>query len=108
MQKLKLFKHLGGESSGMLFLLDEPSFGLHPRDIVVLRGLIARLLARGNTVAAVEHNLELIAGADFVVELGPEGGAAGGHLLFSGVPAAMPGSRKSPTGIYLKKYRQNT
>jgi excinuclease ABC subunit A len=108
LQKLKLLKHLNGEKGGMLFLLDEPSFALHPYDVTVLQGLIARLLARGNTVVAVEHNLAIIAGADFVVELGPEGGAAGGHLLFSGSPARMRGRADSPTGRHLKKYLQNT
>lgn len=104
LQKLKLLKHLNGEREGTLFLLDEPSFGLHPYDIEVIRGLIARLLAKGDTVVAVEHNLALIAGADHVVELGPEGGAAGGHLLFSGSPRRLLAQKGSPTGRHLKKY----
>jgi len=108
LQKLKLLKYLNGKNTDMLFLLDEPSFGLHPYDIAVLQALIARLLARRNTVVAVEHNLAVIAGADFVVELGPEGGAAGGHLLFSGSPRQLLARDDSPTGHYLKKYLQNT
>ena len=104
LQKLKLLKHLIGEQAGTLFLLDEPSFGLHPYDIEVIRELIARLLAKGDTVVAVEHNLALIAGADHVVELGPEGGAGGGHLLFSGSPRQLLARGGSPTGRHLKKY----
>ncbi len=104
LQKLKLLKYLNGERAGTLFLLDEPSFGLHPYDIEVIRGLITRLLARGHTVVAVEHNLALIAGADHVVELGPEGGSCGGHLLFSGSPRRLLARKRSPTGRHLKKY----
>jgi len=108
LQKLKLLKYLNGERSGVLFLLDEPSFGLHPYDIEVIQKLLARLLGQGNTVVAVEHNLAMIAGADHVVELGPEGGAEGGRLLFSGSPRRMLGRADSPTGRYLKKYSKNT
>ncbi len=108
LQKLKLLKYLNDKNTDMLFLLDEPSFGLHPYDIAVLQALIARLLARRNTVVAVEHNLAMIAGADCVVELGPEGGAGGGHLLFCGSPARLLRRGDSPTGHYLKKYLQNT
>jgi excinuclease ABC subunit A len=108
LQKLKLLKYLNQEKADMLFLLDEPSFGLHAYDIEVIQKLIARLLRNRNTVVAVEHSLAMIAGADFVVELGPEGGAAGGYLIFSGSPARMLDSKNSPTGHYLKKYLENT
>ncbi len=108
MQKLKLLKHLNGKRADTLFLLDEPSFGLHPFDIEVLQGLIVRLLAHGSTVVAVEHNLAMIAAADFVIELGPGGGAAGGRLLFSGTPRQLLARCGSPTGRHLKKVWQNT
>ncbi len=108
LQKLKLLKYLNEERSNMLFLLDEPSFGLHPFDVDVIQKLFARLLARRNTVVAVEHNLAMIAAADHVVELGPEGGAGGGRLLFSGSPLRMLARAGSPTGRYLKKYLKNT
>jgi excinuclease ABC subunit A len=108
LQKLKLLKYLNEERSDMLFLLDEPSFGLHPYDVDVIQKLFARLLARRNTVVAVEHNLAMIAAADHVVELGPEGGAGGGRLLFSGSPLRMLAKAGSPTGRYLKKYLENT
>lgn len=106
LQKLKLIKHLNQGAPGALFLIDEPSFGLHPFDVEVIRGLISRLLARGDTVVAVEHHLALIAGADHVVELGPEGGAGGGRLLFSGTPRGLMAQASSPTGRHLKKYLQ--
>ncbi len=108
LQKIKLLKYLDGEKTDMLFLLDEPSFGLHAYDVEVIQKLIARLLQKRNTVVAVEHNLAMIAGADFVVELGPEGGAGGGHLIFCGNPAQLLRRRNSPTGRYLKKYLENT
>ncbi|MCU0276465.1 MAG: excinuclease ABC subunit UvrA [Acidobacteria bacterium] len=108
LQKLKLLKYLNGEKTDMLILLDEPSFGLHPYDVAVLQGLISRLLAARNTVVAVEHNLAMIAAADFVIELGPEGGAAGGRLLFSGTPRQLLARSGSPTGRHLKNYLQNT
>ena len=96
LQKLKLLKYLNEEKTDMLFLLDEPSFGLHAYDIEVIQKLIARLLHNRNTVVAVEHNLAMIAAADHVVELGPEGGAGGGHLIFSGSPAGMLRSTEFP------------
>jgi excinuclease ABC subunit A len=108
LQKLKLLKYLNEEESEMLFLLDEPSFGLHAYDVEVIQRLISRLLQKRNTVVAVEHNLAMIAAADHVVELGPEGGAGGGHLLFSGSPWRMLRDRRSLTGRYLKKYFENT
>jgi excinuclease ABC subunit A len=108
LQKLKLLKYLDQEKTDMLFLLDEPSFGLHPYDIEVIQKLIARLLRKRNTVVAVEHNLAMIAAADFVVELGPEGGAAGGQLMFSGSPWQMQRNPSSLTSLYLKKYLKNT
>jgi excinuclease ABC subunit A len=108
LQKLKLLKYLNLEKEDMLFLLDEPSFGLHPYDIAVVQKLFARLLRNHNTVVAVEHNLAMIAAADHVIELGPEGGAGGGYLLFNGGTARMLKSGKSLTGQYLKKYLKNT
>ncbi len=95
-RKLKLLKYLNLEKSDMLFLLDEPSFGLHGYDIAILQKLIGRLLQNRNTVVAVEHNLAMIAGADFVVELGPEGGAAGGHLIFQRQPGQHGAEPKIP------------
>jgi excinuclease UvrABC ATPase subunit len=108
LQKLKLLKYLNQEKTDIVFLLDEPSFGLHPYDIGVIKKLFDRLLKNRNTIVAVEHNLSLIASADYVIELGPEGGDGGGYMLFSGTPAAMMKDNKSLTGRYLKKYSKNT
>jgi len=108
LQKLKLLKYLNQEKKDALFLLDEPSLGLHPYDIEVFKKLFGRLLQNRNTIVAVEHHLSLIASADHVIELGPEGGDKGGFLLFSGTPAAMMQNKKSLTGKYLKKYAKNT
>jgi excinuclease ABC subunit A len=108
LQKLKLLKYLNQEKTDILFLLDEPSFGLHPYDIAVIKKIFGRLLKKRNTIVAVEHNLSVIASADYVIELGPEGGDGGGHLLFSGTPAAMMKNNKSLTGQYLKNYLKNT
>jgi len=108
LQKLNLLKYLDGEKTDILFLLDEPSFGLHPYDIAVIKKLFDRLLKNRNAIVAVEHNLSLIAGADHIIELGPEGGDNGGFMLFSGTPAAMMKNKKSLTGQYLKNYLKNT
>jgi excinuclease ABC subunit A len=108
LQKLKLLKYLNQEKKDVLFLLDEPSFGLHPHDIEVIKKLFGRLLKNRNTIVAVEHHLSLIAGADHVIELGPEGGDNGGFMLFSGTPAAMMKHKGSLTGKYLNNYLKNT
>lgn len=108
LQKLKLLKYLGQEKADAVFLIDEPSFGLHPYDIAVIQKLFARLLKNRNTIVAVEHNLALVAGADHVIELGPVGGDGGGYLLFSGTPSAMMRDPGSLTGKYLKKFMKKT
>jgi excinuclease ABC subunit A len=108
LQKLKLLKYLNQEKKDALFLLDEPSYGLHPYDIEVIKKLFGRLLQNRNTIVAVEHNLPLIASADHVIELGPEGGGRGGYVIFNGTPAAMMKNKKSLTGKYLKNYLKNT
>ncbi len=108
LQKLKLLKYLNQEKKDALFLLDEPSLGLHARDIDVVIKLFGRLLQSRNTIVAAEHHLALIASADHVIELGPEGGDKGGYLLFNGTPAAMTRDTGSLTGKYLKKYLKNT
>jgi excinuclease ABC subunit A len=108
LQKLKLLKYLNQEKKDIVFLLDEPSFGLHPYDITVIKKLFDRLLKNRNTIVAVEHHLSVIASADYVIELGPEGGDGGGYMLFSGTPAAMMKNKKSLTGKYLKNYLKNT
>jgi excinuclease ABC subunit A len=103
-QRVKLAKELGRRGSGhTLYLLDEPTTGLHLSDTVRLLNVLQRLVDAGNSVIVVEHNLELVKAADWVIDLGPEGGGAGGKLLAEGTPeqiAAIPGSY---TGQYLRE-----
>ena len=87
---------------GTQMVLDEPSTGLHSRDVEVLAALLERLVNDGNTVIAIEHRLELVARADWIIDLGPEGGSAGGEVVFAGTPADLLECEKSKTGAYLR------
>jgi len=103
-QRVKLAKELGRRVSGRtLYLLDEPTTGLHLADTARLLDVLRRLVDAGNTVMVVEHNLELVKTADWVIDLGPEGGAAGGKLIAEGTPEQIAHNPKSYTGQYLKK-----
>lgn len=101
-QRLKLATELGRNQSDTLFVLDEPSVGLHPLDTRVLLDVIDRLGARGATVIVIEHDLDLIANADFIIDLGPGGGAAGGHIVATGTPQQVAADPASITGSYLR------
>lgn len=101
-QRLKLAKELlkqGNKSS--LYLLDEPTTGLHPNDVTQLLKLLNRLVDAGNTVIVVEHNSQIIKGADWIVDLGPEGGEKGGQIIAEGTPDSIMRDPKSYTGQYL-------
>ena len=103
-QRVKLAKELGRRGSAhTLYLLDEPTTGLHLADTGLLLGVLQRLVDAGNTVIVVEHNLELVKAADWVIDLGPEGGAAGGRLMAEGTPEHIAASPASYTGQYLKE-----
>lgn len=103
-QRVKLAKELGRRSTGRtLYLLDEPSTGLHPADTTRLLILLQRLVDAGNSVIIVEHNLDLIKAADWVIDLGPEGGSAGGQLLAEGTPEDVAKIGRSFTGQWLMK-----
>lgn len=106
-QRIKLSKELGRKGNGhTLYLLDEPTTGLHLDDIARLLGILQRLVDTGNTVIVVEHNLELIKTADWIIDLGPEGGAAGGRLLAFGTPEQVAQVEDSFTGQYLRNLIQ--
>ncbi len=102
-QRVKLATELCKRSTGQtLFLLDEPTTGLHFEDVKKLLDLLHRLVEKGNTVIVVEHNLEVIKTADWVIDLGPEGGEGGGQLVVAGAPEQVAKSGKSFTGTFLK------
>jgi excinuclease ABC subunit A len=102
-QRVKLAKELGRRSTGRtLYLLDEPTTGLHPADTVRLLEVLQRLVDAGNSVIVVEHNLDLVKAADWVIDLGPEGGVAGGQLLAEGTPEDVAKVEGSYTGQCLK------
>ncbi len=103
-QRVKLARELARRSSGRtLYLLDEPTTGLHLSDVRRLIELLRRLVARGNTVLVIEHHLDVIKSADAVVDLGPEGGAGGGEIVASGTPREIARCRRSHTGRALAK-----
>jgi excinuclease ABC subunit A len=105
-QRLKICSELGGiVKGGCLYILDEPTVGLHFVDVQALLHILNRLVESGNTVLVIEHNLDVVRAADWVVDLGPEGGEKGGKIIFEGTPAAMMKSKRSYTGKYLKNYR---
>ena len=98
-QRIKLSKELGRRVTGRtLYLLDEPTTGLHLADTARLLGVLQRLVDAGNSVVVVEHNLELVKAADWVIDLGPEGGAGGGRLIAEGTPEQIAQSTDSYTG----------
>jgi excinuclease ABC subunit A len=109
-QRLKLAGYLaeakGGGQAGerILFLFDEPTTGLHFADIAVLLSAFRELLAGGHSVVVIEHNLDVIAAADWIIDLGPEGGERGGELVCAGTPAEVTAVRASHTGRALKAY----
>lgn len=100
-QRVKLASEL--HKQGKVFVLDEPSTGLHAKDIEKLLGLLRKLVDEGNTVVMVEHRLELIAQADWIIDMGPEGGSSGGEVVFTGTPEEIVKCEASKTGQYFKK-----
>jgi excinuclease ABC subunit A len=103
-QRIKLAKELARRATGRtLYILDEPTTGLHFDDIKKLLGVLGRLADTGNTVLVIEHNLEVIKTADYVIDLGPEGGDRGGQLLAKGTPEEVAAARGSYTGEFLRE-----
>lgn len=105
-QRLKLAERLAkGEMSPTLFVLDEPTSGLHVADVAVLLGVLRSLVARGHSVIVIEHHLDMVSAADWIIDLGPEGGRAGGSVIGEGPPSLLA-SLDTPTGRALALYRQ--
>jgi excinuclease ABC subunit A len=102
-QRVKLATELARRDTGKtLYILDEPTTGLHFEDVRVLMGVLNRLVDRGNTVIVIEHNMDVIKMADYIIDLGREGGKQGGNIIFAGKPEDIISCKESYTGIFLK------
>ena len=104
-QRVKLSTELSKRSTGStIYILDEPTTGLHTADVHKLIDVLQRLTDQGNTVLVIEHNLNVIKVADHIIDLGPEGGDGGGTVVAQGTPEEVAQCKNSYTGQYLKKY----
>jgi len=102
-QRVKLSRELGKRvNSNTLYILDEPTIGLHFADIQMLLDVLMRLVDMGNTVVVIEHNLDVIKSADYIIDLGPEGGPGGGRIMATGTPEAVAAVESCPTGRFLR------
>lgn len=102
-QRMKLASELFRKATGnTLYMLDEPTTGLHPEDIRVLMGVLDKLVDQGNTVMIIEHNLDVLKSVDYIIDMGPEGGARGGRVIAQGAPEQLACDPSSVTGQYLK------
>ncbi len=108
-QRIKLARELGKQGRGdTLYILDEPTIGLHFADIHNLTDVLAQLVEKGNTVVVIEHNLDVIKSADYVIDMGPEGGDGGGRIVASGTPEEIAANEESLTGRYLREALRST
>ncbi|MDX1781681.1 MAG: excinuclease ABC subunit A, partial [Thalassovita sp.] len=102
-QRVKLSKELARRSTGRtLYILDEPTTGLHFEDVRKLLEVLHELVEQGNTVVVIEHNLDVIKTADWIIDIGPEGGDGGGEIVATGTPEQVAEEPRSHTGHYLK------
>jgi len=102
-QRIKLAKELSRRDTGKtLYILDEPTTGLHFHDVAQLLKVLERLRDAGNTVVVIEHNLDVIKRSDWLIDLGPEGGSGGGEIIATGTPEDVARNPKSHTGRFLK------
>ena len=103
-QRVKLASELAKRPTGhTMYILDEPTTGLHFEDVRKLLGVLGRLVDQGNTVVVIEHNLDVVKTADWIIDLGPEGGSGGGRLVAAGPPEAVAEVPESHTGRYLRR-----
>ena len=100
-QRLKLASEMGKGQEDTVFVFDEPTIGLHPLDVQTLLSVFQRLIASGATVLVIEHDLDLIRNADFVIDMGPGGGNDGGRIVVSGTPEEVRRCKQSVTGHYI-------
>ena len=107
-QRLKLAAEMGKTQNDAVFVFDEPTIGLHPLDVQVLLGVFHRLVEAGATVVVIEHDLDVIANSDYIIDMGPGGGAAGGKIVAYGTPEEITQNPASITGRYLAEvYHKN-
>ncbi len=106
-QRLKIAYEMGKSQTDAVFVFDEPTIGLHPLDIRVLTDVFQRLIEKGATVIVIEHDLDMIANADYIVDMGPGGGQSGGRIVAAGVPEQIIKCSDSLTGRYLKDFLEN-
>ena len=104
-QRVKLATELAKKSTGKtMYILDEPTTGLHMADVHRLINILERLVDTGNSMIIIEHNLDIIKVADYIIDLGPEGGNNGGEIVCTGTPEQVAKNEQSYTGKFLKKY----
>ncbi len=103
-QRLKLASEMGRGQTDAVFVFDEPTIGLHPLDVETLLRVFERLIENGATVIVIEHDLDVVKNADYIIDMGPEGGAGGGEIVAAGTPEEICGCKSSKTGAYLKRY----
>ncbi len=103
-QRLRIASRLRSSQRGVLYVFDEPSTGLHPLDVATLVGVFDRLLAAGATIIVIDHDLDLLAAADYLIDMGPGGGPDGGHILAAGTPADVARTPGSATGPWLAEH----
>jgi excinuclease ABC subunit A len=100
-QRLKLASEMGRLQSDSVFVFDEPTIGLHPLDVRTLLGVFQTLIDNGATVVVIEHDLDVIRNADYIIDMGPGGGEAGGRIVASGTPSEIINDKNSITGKYI-------
>ena len=102
-QRLKLASEMGKGQSDSVFVFDEPTIGLHPLDVRILLQVFQTLVDNGATVMVIEHDLDVIRNADYIIDMGPGGGEAGGYIVAAGTPAQVAANPESVTGKYMQE-----